>query len=298
MKLNKKIVPVCMAMLLATSMVGCGNNNSKANDNKETSKVATEKSEQSNNFPKFQGKDFDGNDVDETLFDKNDVTLVNFWFNGCSACVNEMPALEKMNKKLKEKNCELIGANVEVAENEKSLEEAKQILSKQGATYRNISIKGGDEAKTFIGKIFGFPTTYLVDKTGKIIGEPIVGSIDDEKRMDEILKMVDDIKDGKKVATTKTEKTPEDKMTALVTEENNIFLDHKDVWDKVFNKIDKDSANKSKQPTYDKFLDEQVEKLKDTFSEDELKTLKEDIKKIGSIEKQIQELNINKDSNK
>ena len=209
-----------------------------------------------------------------------------------------MPALEKLNTKLREKNAELVGVNVEAGESDKALAEAKEILSKQGATYRNLFISGGDEVKEYIGKIFGFPTTILVDKNGNIIGEPIVGSIEDEKRMDEIIKMVDDAKAGKTVSVPKSEATLDDKMTVLVTEENDIFVDHKEVWDKVFDNIQKDSAEQAGDITYAEFLKAQVEKAKDSFSEDELKILAEDIKRIDNIEKQIQELDSNKDGNK
>ena len=183
-------------------------------------------------------------------------------------------------------------------DSDKALAEAKEILSKQGATYRNLFISGGDEVKEYIGKIFGFPTTILVDKNGNIIGEPIVGSIEDEKRMDEIIKMVDDAKAGKTVSVPKSEATLDDKMTVLVTEENDIFVDHKEVWDKVFDNIQKDSAEQAGDITYAEFLKAQVEKAKDSFSEDELKILAEDIKRIDNIEKQIQELDSNKDGNK
>ena len=292
MKIIKKIVPLLMVTMMTISLAACGRVNTGV------SQSTAGKTEQTKTFPKFQGTDFDGNSVDESLFSKNEVTLLNFWFNGCSACVNEMPALEKLNTKLREKNAELVGVNVEAGESDKALAEAKEILSKQGATYRNLFISGGDEAKEYIGKIFGFPTTILVDKNGNIIGEPIVGSIEDEKRMDEIIKMVDDAKAGKTVSVPKSEATLDDKMTVLVTEENDIFVDHKEVWDKVFDNIQKDSAEQAGDITYAEFLKAQVEKAKDSFSEDELKILAEDIKRIDNIEKQIQELDSNKDGNK
>ena len=290
MKVIKKIVPLLMVIMMTISLAACGRGNT------DRSQSTADKTEQTKTFPKFQGTDFDGNSVDETLFSKNEVTLLNFWFNGCSACVNEMPALEELNAKLREKNAELVGVNVEAGESDKALAEAKEILSKQGATYRNLFISGGDEAKEYIGKIFGFPTTILVDKNGNIITEPIVGSIEDEKKMDEILKMVDDVKAGKTVSSL--EKTPDDKITALVTEQNNIFLEHKDVWDKVFDNIQMDNVELMDDTTYAEFLKAQIEAVKDSFTEDELKTLNKDIKRIDEIDKQIQELDSNKDDNK
>ena len=73
---------------------------------------------------------------------------------------------------------------MEAGSSEKSLSEAKEILAKQGVTYRNLFISGGQKAQEYIEKIFAFPTTIMVDKSGNIIGDPITGSIEDEKKID------------------------------------------------------------------------------------------------------------------
>ena len=49
--------------------------------------------EQDGAFPQFQGKDLDGNDVDNSLFANNAFTVVNFWFNGCKPCAATSRAL-------------------------------------------------------------------------------------------------------------------------------------------------------------------------------------------------------------
>lgn len=290
MKVIKKIVSLFIVIIMTVSLAACGNSGQSETDGTEQTKT----------FPKFQGTDFDGNSVDESLFSKNEVTLLNFWFNGCSACVNEMPVLEELNAKLREKGAELVGVNIEAGESDKSLAEAKEILSKQGVTYRNFFFSAGEETNEYIEKIFAFPTTVMVDKNGNIIGEPIVGSIEDEKKVEDILKMVDDVKAGKTVSYPSDD---DDKMTALMTEANNIFLEHKDVWDKVFDSIKKDFDNSKKNTveqmddtTYAEYLKAHIETVKDSFTEDELKTLDNDIKRIDEIEKQIQKLDKNFDS--
>ncbi len=285
MKIMKKFVLILTAIMMTISLAGCGSSHTKSPQSQ------TEEAKQGTPFPKFQGTDFDGNSVDQSLFGKNEVTLLNFWFNGCSACVNEMPALEGLNKKLREKGAELVGVNVEASEGDKLLEEAKKILAKQGATYRNIFISGGQEAEEYLGTIFAFPTTILVDKNGKIIGEPITGSIEDEKKINAILQMVDDVKAGKDVTTAlPSENELEDKMTELMEEENQIFSEHQDVWDKVFRSMPKDNMEQMADSSYIEFLQNHIETIKDSFTEDEQKILDKDLKRIEKIEKQIAEL--------
>lgn len=282
---NKKIVPTLVAIMITISLAACNTNNT------DTSKKTANETAQDNLFPKFTGTDFNNNTVDNTLFNKNEVTLLNFWFNGCSACVNEMPALEDLNKKLQKKGAELIGINVEAGSSEKSLSEAKEILAKQDVTYRNLFISGGQKAQEYIEKIFAFPTTIMVDKSGNIIGDPITGSIEDEKKIDSILKMVDDIKDGKKISpSSSSEETTDGKLTALEKKQNNIFLEHKELWDKVFENIQKNNIEQMNDISYAEFLKAQIETCKTSFTETELKTLDNDLKKIAEIDKEIQTL--------
>ena len=288
--IKRKILFVMMAAVMVVSLAACGKT---AGTQSSSSGSGTAGTSQSEVFPKFKGTDFDGNEVDDSLFAENEATILNFWFNGCSACVNEMPALESFNAKLREKGAELIGVNVQAGESKKDLDEAKEILAKQGVTYRNIIIGKDQDARKYIAKIFSFPTTIIVDKNGNIIGDPILGNIEDEKRMNEILKIVDDLKSGKDASTSgiSNDAGGEDKAAALLGEENNIFYEHKDVWDKVFSSMDKTQVSQSEQMPYVELLRTQIEATKDSFSEDELNTLNEDLKKIEEIESKIQELN-------
>ena len=291
----KRILPVFMVTaMLAASITACGNKGN-AGSAATGSKAATGSMTASNKaagekFPGFKGKDFDGNDVDESLFSKNEATLVNFWFNGCSACVNEMPALEEFSKKLKEQGAELVGINAGTASDEKGLAEAKDILSKQGVTYRNLILPNDHE---YVRKIFSFPTTVIVDKNGNIVGDPIVGAIEDEKKQAEILKVIEEIKAGNGVTSkvTSDDSTASDNPTApLYEEENKIFAENQDTWNKLFAKVKKDQAEANAEKPYAEFLKEQLEASKADFTEDEIKTITEGLAKIDEIEKKIAEL--------
>ena len=130
-------------------------------------------------FPAFHGKDLDGNEVDSAaLFADNKVTVVNFWFSGCSPCADELDELNALNEQLKEKGGAVIGINTDTLDgNPAMIDEAKKILEQKGATYHNIWFASDSEAGKFADQILGFPTTYVVDSNGKIMGEPLMGGI-------------------------------------------------------------------------------------------------------------------------
>ena len=144
-------------------------------------------------FPAFEGKDLDGNEVkSSTLFAGNTVTVVNFWFTTCSPCVGEIPELEALNKKLSEKGGAVVGINSFTLDGDKTaISEAKDILTKKGASYKNIWFESKSEAGKFTSGLYSYPTTYVVDKNGNIVGEPIVGAITGKKQADMLNKLID-----------------------------------------------------------------------------------------------------------
>ena len=144
-------------------------------------------------FPAFEGKDLDGNPVkSDELFSRNAVTVVNFWFTTCSPCVGELGELDALNKELAEKNGALIGVNSFTLDgNEAEISEAKDVLAKKGATYQNVYFDSDSEAGRFTTGIYAYPTTYVVDRNGNIVGDPIVGAIT-EKNQAETLQMLID----------------------------------------------------------------------------------------------------------
>lgn len=161
-------------------------------------KSASDKSDSSSSvFSGFAGKDLDGNDVDESLFSKNAVTVVNFWFSGCKPCVAELPELNKLNETLKEMGGEVVGINTETLDdNQDGIKEAKKILEKQGASYRNLTFDSNSELGKYAGNIVAFPTTILVDRNGNIVGEPLLGGIDEQKNYDSLMKQIQSVIDA------------------------------------------------------------------------------------------------------
>ena len=144
-------------------------------------------------FPAFEGKDLDGNTVKSSeLFSKNAVTVVNFWFTTCNPCVGELSELDALNKKLAEKGGALIGVNTFTLDgNETAISEAKDVLAKKGATYQNVYFASDGEAGKFTTNIFAYPTTYVVDRNGNIVGDPIVGAITEKKQAEALQAQID-----------------------------------------------------------------------------------------------------------
>ena len=144
-------------------------------------------------FPTFEGKDLDGNTVkSDELFSGNAVTVVNFWFTTCNPCVGELAELDALNKELAEKGGALIGVNTFTLDgDEAAISEAKDVLAKKGATYQNVYFNSDGEAGKFTENIFAYPTTYVVDRNGNIVGEPIVGAITEKNQAEALQAQID-----------------------------------------------------------------------------------------------------------
>ena len=144
-------------------------------------------------FPAFEGKDLDGNTVkSDELFSANAVTVVNFWFTTCNPCVGELSELDALNKELANKGGALIGINSFTLDgDEKAIAEAKEVLAKKGATYQNIYFGSGSDAGKFMENVFAYPTTYVVDRSGNIVGEPIVGAVTGKTQAEALQAQID-----------------------------------------------------------------------------------------------------------
>ena len=147
----------------------------------------------SEKFPAFEGLDLDGNPVTSELFKENSVTVVNFWFSSCAPCIAELSELNALNEELKLKGGAVIGINADtIGGNESMLMEARNILEKKGAMYQNIYFPVESEAGKLTYSITAFPTTVVVDRNGRMIGEPILGGINNEAQMKVLQDLIDE----------------------------------------------------------------------------------------------------------
>ena len=158
---------------------------------------AENNSEDASPFRDFSGQDYDGNTVDESLFSNNAVTVVNFWFTGCKPCVAELSKLNELNDAIKSMGGEVVGINTETFDaNKDAIKEAASILESQGAKYRNLSIDSDSAAGKYASDIMAFPTTILVDRNGNIVGEPMLGGIDNQDNYDTLMKQIQSVIDA------------------------------------------------------------------------------------------------------
>ena len=153
------------SVLLLAALAGC----STGEDNSLVSKTP---------FPEFSEADTEGNPVSSDIFADYDATIVNFWNNGCGTCIEEMPELEELYHQLQERNINLIGVGTDSGEGEEQLETAQNIIKAK------LNALQQEFYKDFVSEIFSYPTTYIVDGEGNIIGAPIVGNV--KKQIDTV----------------------------------------------------------------------------------------------------------------
>ena len=190
-ELEEKYPEIMQKSMDGDMSMPAGDDMSMPSDQNGADKMADQGSMQK--FPAFEGKDLDGNTVkSDELFSGNAVTVVNFWFTTCNPCVGELAELDALNKELAEKGGALIGVNTFTLDgDEAAISEAKDVLAKKGATYQNVYFASDGEAGKFTTNIFAYPTTYVVDRSGNIVGDPIVGAITEKKQAETLQTLID-----------------------------------------------------------------------------------------------------------
>ena len=174
-KRMKKISALCLAGILCLGLWACSSSeDSSSSDSSGTTKQETSENGFPVNMPEFSTTDMDGNKVTNDTFADYDLTVVNFWATYCNPCIDELPELTEWKKELPD-NVNLIGLLVDV--DEKGSDQyklAEKIIKETGADYQHLIAT--EEFDDMISNLVGVPTTFFVDSTGKIIGEPFAGA--------------------------------------------------------------------------------------------------------------------------
>jgi peroxiredoxin len=122
---------------------------------------------------------FDSKDLNKQSFSlkkqQGKIVFINFWATWCPPCVYEMPAMEKLHKEMKGKDFLMVAVSVD--DNKKVISD---FVKKHKLTFTIIHDidKKILELYSTLG-IYGFPTTFIIDKQGFIMAK-----IDGEREWD------------------------------------------------------------------------------------------------------------------
>ncbi len=130
--------------------------------------------------PNFTWRDKDGNTVSFAEVTKGKPVLVNFWATWCGPCIKETPDLVELNEEFSAKGAMVIGISADRGDDAFAL--VSEFTQKFKVTYP-IIIDNGDIEEAF-GGLRGYPTTFYIDKQGKIV-KKLIGLQSKQKFSDE-----------------------------------------------------------------------------------------------------------------
>jgi len=108
---------------------------------------------------------------------KGRAVVVNFWASWCVPCRDEAPVLQKTYERYRDQGLVVLGVDVNDFR-----QDARRFMKRYGLTYPVVY----DGKGSTVGKwgVRGFPETFFVDRTGKLVGERIEGAVDIERNRD------------------------------------------------------------------------------------------------------------------
>lgn len=118
--------------------------------------------------PAFTLKNLDGQDMSLSGF-QGKVVILNFWATWCAPCREEMPAMEKLWNKYKDKSFVIIAISADRG----SPEVVRRFIEEQGVSYPVLLDPTGKVRNQY--EVVAFPTTYIIGRDGRITGR-IVGA--------------------------------------------------------------------------------------------------------------------------
>lgn len=109
----------------------------------------------------FTVVDLNGREVSLAQF-RGKTVLLNIWATWCKPCIREIPDLKAVHEDLKDQGVVVLGVLLESG----SPEEARPLVEQQ--LQINYPVWYGDDAFARLFKVEAFPTTVIIDRTGKV----------------------------------------------------------------------------------------------------------------------------------
>jgi cytochrome c biogenesis protein CcmG/thiol:disulfide interchange protein DsbE len=101
---------------------------------------------------------------------KGQIVVLNFWATWCPPCVEEMPSLVEMQKRMKSKGVTVLAVSVDVDENA-----YKQFLKDHRVDL--LTVRDPSQKSNNLYGTFKFPETYIIDRNG-VMRRKFVGAVD------------------------------------------------------------------------------------------------------------------------
>ena len=171
---KKKLIALtlCMALIVGIFAVGCSGEGSSQDD--ENQQVQEAGKDGSGALGAFSAQTLDGQTFTQEDLAEKDVTAINFWALTCGPCIVEIPDIAAFAKTLPA-HAQVITVCLDGS---MDVERAKEVLKDSG--YEGITLISGDEGfQNICAQIQYTPTTMIVDKEGKLMGEEIIGRQED-----------------------------------------------------------------------------------------------------------------------
>lgn len=166
------------ALILAIALVASGCSRAPKRQVKD---VKAEKERKA--APNFTLKDANGKDVSLAEY-KGKVVLLNFWATWCGPCKIEIPWFIEFEQKYKDRGFAVLGVSMD----EEGWEVVKPYINDHHVNYRMVV--GNDEVGNLYGGVESLPTTFLIDRSGRIASTH-VGLVGKDDYQDEILHLLD-----------------------------------------------------------------------------------------------------------
>jgi thiol-disulfide isomerase/thioredoxin len=173
--LNRNVVVILCVVVAITVLLMVGKRSSKPRDSANANVAqGTPEPEQAVGgpdkgimAPAFERKSIpEGKSTPLASF-RGKAVLLNFWATWCGPCKIEMPWLVDLQKKYGPQGLQIVG----VAMDDTSDKEIADFTHKMGVNY--VVLKGTEKVGDLYGGVEGLPTTYYLDRSGKVVDKTL-----------------------------------------------------------------------------------------------------------------------------